>query len=166
MIGSTPAIGSYRKQDRTALLALAVQTALFSEADAEALLGAVLDAFSSGALSEGHTVTVLRALPDDTPVGWTYAAPDAHAADVWNLWWIGVDPARHGQGTGQVLLREAEAVARARGARLVVIETSALPPLQRARNFYMRAGYALCGVIPEFYGAGDDKMIFAKRITQ
>lgn len=55
---------------------------------------------------------------------------------------------------------------RARGGRLLIIETSALPPTARARRFYERRGYAACGRIPDFYGDGDDKVIYAARMPR
>jgi ribosomal protein S18 acetylase RimI-like enzyme len=47
---------------------------------------------------------------------------------------------------------------------LLIIETSATPPLEPARRLYLRRGYRECGTIPDFYGEGDDKVIFAKRV--
>ena len=84
---------------------------------------------------------------------------------VWNLWWIGVTPDRQGEGGGVALLHRAEADARAAGARLLVVETSALEPLARTREFYRRQGYQQCGTVPDFYAPGDGKVIFAKSLV-
>lgn len=149
--------------DRSTLLAVATHTGLFSAEDAEGLLGGVLDALAAGTLAEGSIAFVSRAAPLASATGWTYLSPDAHAAGVWNLWWLGVDPRAHGTGAATALLRRAETHALERGARLMIIETSSLDSQARARRFYTREGYRAVGQIPEFYGPGDDKIIFCRR---
>lgn len=151
--------------DRAALLRIAEATGLFTMTDAEALLGDVVDRFTGGQLPEGHCVYACRCAPGQPLAGWTYVALDQHAAGVWNVWWLGVDPPSHGTGVGRALLHAAEAHATSHGARLMVIETSSLPSQARARRFYAREGYAECGRIPDFYGPGDAKVIFARPPT-
>jgi ribosomal protein S18 acetylase RimI-like enzyme len=157
-------IRAVRPVDTPALLSIACATGLFEPAEATALLGGVLEALHANQLGAGHNAQLWA--PDDTgvPSGWVYYAPDAHAEGVWNLWWIGVRPQDHGRGGGESLLDAVEAAVRADAGRVLVIETSALPALARARNFYARRGYIECGRVPDFYGFGDDKVIFVKRI--
>src|SRR5512135_304767 len=109
--------------DRSTLLAIATRTGLFSAEDAEGLLGGVLDALAAETLAEGSVALTCRVTPDAAASGWTYLAPDDHAGGVWNLWWLGVNPDAHGSGVATALLRHAEAHARARGARLMIIGT-------------------------------------------
>lgn len=149
--------------ERTQLLAIAIATGLFTADEAEGLLGGVLDRLASRDLAPGDSALVCRTLPGGTVVGWTYFAADQHADGVWNVWWLGVDPGSHGTGAGALLLRHAEAHAAAQGGRLMIIETSAKDSLARARRFYAKEGYSECGCIPDFYGEGDDKVIFSRR---
>lgn len=88
------------------------------------------------------------------------------ANQIWDLWWIGVAPQRHGQGIGDELLRFVEDQVRAARGRVLIIETSSLPKLERTRSFYMKRGYAFCGQVPDFYADGDDKVLFAKRLAE
>jgi len=148
---------------RSALLELAVRTGLFSPAGADALLGGVLDQLADGALPRAHTALACRDHPGDGVTGWTYVAPDAYAEAVWTIWWLGVLPEAQGTGVGSALLRAAEALAHAAGARIVVVETSSSDALARARRFYAAQGYAACGHVPHFYGEGDHKVIFSRR---
>jgi ribosomal protein S18 acetylase RimI-like enzyme len=153
------------ERDTDALVALACATGLFTPPEADALLRRTLEGFHAGALGEGHEVLVRRADGGGAALGWAYFSPDPHADGVWELWWIGVDPAQHRRGVGAELLREVELrVARA-GGRLLMIATSSLPPLAAARSFYARHGYARCGQIPDYYGRGDDKVLFAKAMA-
>lgn len=149
--------------DRGDLMAIAAATGLFAPSDAEQLLGGVCDQLFARALPDGHMAWCCRPRAGESPIGWSYFAPDQYADGVWNLWWLGVRPEFHGSGAGRQLLRAAESEAAARKARVIVVETSALEPLARARRFYAREGYAECGRVPDFYGEGDAKVIFARR---
>jgi ribosomal protein S18 acetylase RimI-like enzyme len=149
--------------DRSQLLAIAVATGLFTADEADGLLGGVLDQLANNSLPAGHSALLCRTSPGSAAVGWTYFAPDPHADGVWNVWWLGVEPGAHGTGAGALLLRQAEAQAAAGGGRLVIVETSAKDAQARARRFYAKEGYAECGRVPDFYGDGDDKVIFARR---
>jgi ribosomal protein S18 acetylase RimI-like enzyme len=148
--------------EKAALLALAVDTGLFSAEDAEGLLGTIVDSFSNNELPSQHAVVVCRDFQGGPVVGWSYFAPDHYAEDVWNVWWIGVAPKRHGTGPGRALLSFVEkAVAEARG-RVIVIETSDQDFLSCARKFYTKAGYNERGRIPDFYSKDESKVIFSR----
>ncbi len=151
--------------DRTALVTLADATGVFRPDEAEALLGGVLDDLHAGRLGEGHLAQVWVDDPASRPAGWVYFAPAPLADGVWDLWWIGVAPARQGQGIGGELLRFVEAHVRAVSGRLLLVETSSLPAFDPTRRFYARHGYAECGLVPDFYADGDSKVIFAKRMA-
>lgn len=150
--------------DTPALIALADATGLFQPGEADALLRGVLDGLHAGHLEEGHLALVWADEAAGPPAGWVYFAPTAKAHGVWDLWWIGVAPARQGHGIGGDLLRSVEAHVRAAGGRLLVIETSSQPALEPTRRFYAKHGYAECGLVPDFYADGDGKIIYAKRI--
>ncbi len=152
--------------DTADLIALAVSTGLFSPEEADSLLKGVLDDIHAGRRGEEHVAHVWTAGRDSVPKGWVYFAPDATADGVWELWWIGVAPNHHGQGIGDELLRHVEAYVRAERGRLLLIETSSLPKLERTRRFYVNRSYVACGQVPDFYGEGDAKIIFVKRLAE
>lgn len=154
--------------DTPALIAVAAATGIFQPNEAEALLGGVLEDLHAGRLGEGHQAHVRDEVSPgwpSGPVGWVYFAPTAKADRVWDLWWIGVTPQAQQRGIGSELLLFVEAQVRAAGGRLLVIETSCLPAFDVVRRFYAGRGYTECGRGPDFYADGDDKAIFAKRIT-
>jgi GNAT superfamily N-acetyltransferase len=152
------------KRDETSkLVTLGVETGLFSEDEANALLRDTLDAFHSHALGTGHRVLVAEHLGE--PLGWVYFAPKEAPQGVWDLWWIGVAPKHHGTGVGSALLLRVEQEVRAAAGRLLLIETSALPKLASTRAFYARRGYRECGAVPNFYASGDGKVTFAKTLA-
>lgn len=151
--------------DTPALIALAISTGLFQPDEADLLLRAVLDDLHGGRLGRDHVAVVWCASASAPPSGWAYFSSNEKADRVWDLWWIGVDPARHGDGVGDALLTAVESEVRSRGGRMLLIETSALPPTARARRFYEKRGYAACGRVPDFYGEGDDKVVYVARMA-
>lgn len=73
-------------------------------------------------------------------------------------------PEHQGSGVGVALLTYVENAVHESGARLLVIETSDKEPMGRARRFYTKAGYTERGRTPDFYGDGEGKVIFSKRL--
>lgn len=153
------------QRDTEVLISMAVSTDIFQPGEAEELLGGVLKEYHSGLLGEDHQVQVWVDEDSGKAEGWVYFAPSFKAEGIWDLWWIGVDPGSQGKGIGGKLLKFVESYIRERGARLLIIETSSTEAFDAVRSFYSKRGYENCGRIPEFYGEGDDKIIFAKHIS-
>jgi ribosomal protein S18 acetylase RimI-like enzyme len=97
-------------------------------------------------------------------LGYAAYAPAPLTHGTFDLYWIAVDPRRHGKGVGRKLLRAVEQDVQARAGRLLLIETSGRADYSRTRQFYESAGYARAATIPDFYKAGDDKVIYARRL--
>ncbi len=81
---------------------------------------------------------------------------------VYDLYWIVVHPAYWHQGAGALLLRFAEKDLKVRQARLLLIETSSLPPYDPPRLFYQKHEYQELARVKDYYAVGDDKIIFGK----
>jgi ribosomal protein S18 acetylase RimI-like enzyme len=75
-----------------------------------------------------------------------------------------VDPKAQGRGIGHALLARAESKVRARGGRLLLIETSDTAAYASARRLYETSGYCLEAVVHDFYAPGDNLLIFAKNL--
>ncbi|HKO16952.1 MAG TPA: GNAT family N-acetyltransferase [Gemmatimonadaceae bacterium] len=82
----------------------------------------------------------------------------------YDLYWIAMHPALHGRGGGSRLLHEVEARLRARGARLIVVETSSRDAYAPTRRFYESRGYAEVARLHAFYAADDDRVIYRKAV--
>ena len=82
----------------------------------------------------------------------------------YDLYWIAVDKTKHRSGVGRRLLRFAEEEVVRRGGKLLLAETSSMETYGGTIAFYEKTGYELVGKIVEYYKAGDDKLIFAKRL--
>jgi D-alanine-D-alanine ligase len=79
-----------------------------------------------------------------------------------DVYWIAVEPSKHGQGLGRLLLEEAEKQIAAAGGTRIYIETSHRSDYQATRGFYERCGYTLQAVLDDFYAPGDSKAIYGK----
>ena len=61
-----------------------------------------------------------------------------------------------------MILDEAEKCIRQAGGKRVYIETSNREQYQPTRFFYSRCGYEREATLADFYGPGDDKVIYVK----
>ena len=96
--------------------------------------------------------------------GYACYGPIACTRDSYDLFWIAVDPDWQGHGIGRLILAESERCIRAFGGRRVYIETSNREQYQSTRGFYLCCGYACEATLAEFYGPGDDKVIYVKAL--
>ena len=63
------------------------------------------------------------------------------------------------------LLIEVERDLCARGARLLLVETSSRPDYENTRAFYSRCGYTEAARIRDFYAPADDRIMLTTRLT-
>jgi ribosomal protein S18 acetylase RimI-like enzyme len=149
--------------DTPTLLDLAERTGVFKPYEIEALQE-VLDDWHEVNHEYDHVAVTLT---DNAGVilGFAYYAPTAMTDRTWEMWWIVVDPARHGQGLGRQLLEYTEAAVRNANGRILLIETSSTPAYIPTRGFYLKAGYNIAAEIADFYSDGDGKVIYSKRMS-
>jgi GNAT superfamily N-acetyltransferase len=117
-------------------------------------------------------------LSDDAK-GYLFAVAESDAGDVigyacwghapmtdatYDLYWIAVDPARHGGGVGRALLAACEEDVRARGGRLLLIETEGTAAYEPTRRFYLRAGYPEVARLRDYYREGADKVVYGRSL--
>jgi len=132
--------------DIPAILALAVSSGLFPPGGTDEVAD-VLRASLAGELGPDHC----WATDDDGgPVGVAYYAPERMTEGTWNLYMIAVDRSRQRQGRGAALVRHVEEALAARGARLLLVETSGVPEFEPTRDFYRD---------------GEDKIVFRKPLA-
>lgn len=140
-----------RRDDLEAALALVVAVDLFPPD----LLPEMAEPFLSQASDE------LWWIADDGK-GLAYAAPERLTDGTWNLLLLAVDPGLQRQGLGRALVAAVvEALGKA-GGRLLIVETSGTPEFAGTQKFYRRLGFHREARIRDFYGPGDDKLIFTQ----
>lgn len=83
----------------------------------------------------------------------------------YDIYWIAVDPTWQGGGVGRKLLAEVETRIRVRLGRHIYVETSNRTQYLPTRQFYLRNGYEIVSILPDFYQPGDDKVTLRKIVS-
>jgi GNAT superfamily N-acetyltransferase len=116
-----------------------------------------------GAVAGSPDYRALGAEAEGVLAGWICWGPTPCTLGTYDLYWMAVDPARHGLGIGTALIgameRQLSGV-----ARLVIVETAGRPDYRATRAFYEARGYRRTAVIPDFYAPGDDQVVYLKSL--
>ncbi|MEO5579549.1 MAG: GNAT family N-acetyltransferase [Gemmatimonadaceae bacterium] len=102
--------------------------------------------------------------PEDELAGFACYGPTPGTDRTYDLYWIAVDPAAQGAGSGTTLLTEVERRLKGLNARMVVVETSSRSDYVGTRGFYMHRGYVEAARAREFYAPSEDRITFTKRL--
>lgn len=150
---------------------LSIRKALRADAAAIGLLAEANDMFPAEMVPEMMTPyfdgdeNELWFVIGDDPVAVAYAVPEKLTNGTWNQLMIAVDPTQHGKGLGKALMRNLERIVADRGGRLVLAETSGTPEFEPTRAFYRAIGYTEEARIRDFWDAGDDKIVFTRKLA-
>lgn len=98
-------------------------------------------------------------------IGYTCYGMIPMTAARYDLYWIAVQKAFHGQGIGSLLLAETERrIIQVKGERIYV-ETSSRKPYQATHGFYRARGYQKEAELADYYASGDNKVIYSKPLS-
>jgi ribosomal protein S18 acetylase RimI-like enzyme len=154
-------IRSARPDDTPMLTALTAAAGVFKPHEIDTLQE-VLDDYHAGRSGADHVAIVAE--DGGRITGYAYYAPDIMTDRSWYLYWIAVAKDIQARGIGGRLLAHAEADVRRHNGRIMFIETSSLPHSELTRKFYFKHGYAVTGVLKDFYSDGDHMVVFRKRL--
>lgn len=147
-----------KQRDIPALQEVLDGTALFPREMLPDMLG--------GFLSDNESEDVwLTCEVDGKAIGFCYAVPEQLAEGAWNMLAIAVLPNLQGSGSGRAITTHLEAELRARGARILIADTSGTDDFAETRAFYRKNGYAEEARIRDFWAPGDDKIVFWKSLS-
>ncbi len=156
------AIRSVSADDRPRIHAILVATGVFTPEEVECADELVDEAVTQPDKGD----YLVHVLEDDGEVqGYVCFGATPLTDGTYDLYWIAVDPARHGRGYGQKLVAFVEDWLRAHAGRLLLIETSSKDDYGPTQGFYLRCGYVELARIPAFYRPGDDKIVYGKHLS-
>jgi len=81
-----------------------------------------------------------------------------------DLYWIAVGKPFMNKGYGKMILNHAEELMKKSGCKNIWVETSSREDYHPTRAFYKNMDYNVEAILKDFYGPGDSKVIFVKRI--
>ncbi len=99
---------------------------------------------------------------DGQPIGYSCYGPIACTISSFDVYWVAVHRDAQQLGLGMRLMSLTEDLIRDHGGRRIYVETSGQDKYLPTRCFYDRCGYIHAAELPEFYGAGDSKVIYLK----
>lgn len=150
-----------RPSERKELVAFTRATGFFDSEDLQTV-EEMLDDYFNNPESDEYIWVVYRDAPGAPPLGYACYGPASMAADVYDLYWIVVDPKVQGKRIGSALLEYVEGDMRARNARQLYIETSDTEQYTPTRAFYEKRGYETVAILRDYYDVDDGKVIFCK----
>jgi ribosomal protein S18 acetylase RimI-like enzyme len=162
-------IAQLRPDDRARLAELLVATGAFHADEVDVALSLFDLSQGRHRASDGDgfldDYEFVGAFEDDRLVGYACFGHTPSTEGTYDLYWLAVDPLVQGRGIGRALVRDVEARLAARGARLLVVETSSRADYAGTRTFYARSGYVEAARVRDFYAPADDRIVLTTRLT-
>lgn len=97
-------------------------------------------------------------------VSYTCFGPIPATKSSYDLYWIATLKEMHGKGIGKVVQLYTEEIIAKMGGTHIWIETSSRDDYIATREFYLRTGSKVAAILEDFYGPGDSKYMFLKKV--
>lgn len=148
-----------RPTDREAVRQIVESTRYFSAAETDVAVELVDERLAKGAASGYHFAFLEQ---NDQVLGYACYGPIACTVHSFDLYWIAVQQQFQQLGLGRRLVQISEQQVQAMYGRRIYVETSGREQYASTRRFYERCGYTVAAILPDFYDAGDDKVVYLK----
>jgi ribosomal protein S18 acetylase RimI-like enzyme len=114
--------------------------------------------------------------PDTKSVWFTCIEANEHVAvgfctkekltnETYNLLAIGVSKAHQRKGIASKMIHFIEDHLKAKGSRMLIIETSSVDEFKQARKLYEKLNYTQLAQVKDFWDDNDHKLIFGKKLN-
>jgi ribosomal protein S18 acetylase RimI-like enzyme len=165
-----PASGAYRVRalrpdDREPIERILRHTGVFSEEEVQVALELIDEGLAEPEARDAYRFVVAEA-PDGRLAGYACYGSTPGMPGTYDLYWIAVEPALHGQGIGKILIYTVEEIVAHEGGDRIVVETSSRKDYTPTRAFYDHSGYNVESQEKDYYSPGDDKVVYVKRLEQ
>lgn len=147
-------------RDKEPVMDLIRATGFFMPAEVD-VAEELIDVYLEDPEQKDYRIVVVENDQKDA-VGYLTWGPTPLAEDAYDLYWMAVAPSEQGKGRGKVLVHWLEDEVRRLDGRMIIIETSSQPKYHGTRQFYIDLDYKEVARIPDYYRAGDDRVIYAK----
>jgi ribosomal protein S18 acetylase RimI-like enzyme len=147
--------------DRDDIRQLVKSSGFFSDTEISIAIELVEERLSKGLQSGYH---FLFAELSNNIIGYTCFGPIPGTLSRYDLYWIVVHNNFHRAGIGKALMAMTEDLIEKQGGQRVYIDTSSREQYATTRLFYCVCGYRKEAILKDFFGSGDDKVIYVKDI--
>jgi ribosomal protein S18 acetylase RimI-like enzyme len=156
-----PSIRALRPSDRPRLIAALESDSTFSEVEVDVALELVDNALEHG---ERDYVVRVADLADFWVAGYICFGRTPMTDTTWDLYWVVTHAGARGRGVARALIEAMESELRRLPNVAVRVETSQQESHEAARRLYDRLGYPEIARFPDFYRAGDDLIVYYKKL--
>ncbi len=126
----------------------------------------LIDTMTADYFQENTNQEIWLTYNNPEPLGILYCAPERMTDGTYNALLLAIDKKHQGKGIGGALMHHLEQQLISDGHRLLLVETSGQADFEQTRQFYLKSGYEIVARIPEYYEAGDDKIVFFKILSK
>jgi ribosomal protein S18 acetylase RimI-like enzyme len=153
-------IRKFEKGDIAQLAEIVRATKVFREEE----VGVAVELMEIAANDKDQKDYFIYSYVDESGVlqGYYCVGPTPMTSTTFDLYWIAVHPRVHRKKIGHDLLEHCEEQIKTMGGKLLVVETSSQPKYEPTRRFYVRHQYTEAAHIKDYYGPGDDLVIYTK----
>jgi ribosomal protein S18 acetylase RimI-like enzyme len=152
-----------RPSDAARVRAMCASTGFFNDEELDIAVELVDEHLARGEAASGYSFVFLDAAGGETLCYASYGRI-AGTERAYDLFWIVTDDAQRGRGLGRIVLDEVERRIAALGGGQIHVETSSRAQYDPTRAFYERCGYFEAARFPDFYKAGDGKVVYVKTV--
>ena len=125
------------------------------------LLGSMISEYLNNPESDEIWFT---SLINEKIIGFGYCKPEELADGTYNLLAIAVKKEFQGMGEGKKMIKYIENLLVKREKRILIVETSSNSEYILTRRLYDQLGYTKEAIIRDFWGEGEDKVIYWKKL--
>ena len=104
-------------------------------------------------------------LENNKPISIGFCAPEKLTDGTYNLYALGVRSDIQSKGIGGKMMTFIENYLKENGHRILIVDTSGTDDFKATRRFYEKLNYTKEAVIRDFWEAGDDKVIYWKKLN-
>lgn len=151
-----------KKSDKNKIRDLLLSTGFFYDYEIQVAIDIVGLTLMKGEKSSGYHFIIAE--HENKILGFSCfgAAPCTLAS--YDLYWFAVQKDSMNRGLGGKILSHTEAIISGKGSANIWVETSSRSTYSPTRAFYRKKGYVVQAELPDFYGPGDNKVIFLKKV--
>ncbi len=148
------------RSDKPAVMDLIRATGFFRP-DELLVAEELIDVYLNRPDQKDYAIVVAETENSDV-TGYLTWGPTPMTIGAYDLYWMAVSPKHQGKGIGRELVAWLEKKVAELKGRLILVETSSTARYEPTRRFYLGLNYREIARIPDYYEAGDDRVIYGK----